>query len=284
MGLPLVVPGSGDADAPTARQVRGAAGADRERRRRDQRHLHHPGRPTRACRGLPATPRPLPADRLRRRRPARWGARMIGVLIGAVLGLGLFLVWWSWWPSDETRVRAPREHRIIRRLSGDLAQAVPRDRAYGPRRGVRHRLPAHPRHRHRAHRGPCHRVVLRGDSRRCARARRAHEGACATVPSAGSVKGRGRQHHLRGARRPGAARGALPARGARPEELRPASATSRATTARPAVSTTASTGSRTGSPTQWGTASWSRCESPASLKSMFENAIKGVTGPDQVHG
>lgn len=48
---------------------------------------------------------------------------MTGVLLGAVLGAGLFLIWWSWWPVEEPRVRAPREHRIIRRLSDDLAQA-----------------------------------------------------------------------------------------------------------------------------------------------------------------
>lgn len=48
---------------------------------------------------------------------------MTGVLVGALLGFGLFLVWWSMWP-DEGEGRSPhRESRLVRRLRDDLAQA-----------------------------------------------------------------------------------------------------------------------------------------------------------------
>ncbi|RWU85743.1 type II secretion system F family protein [Janibacter hoylei] len=48
---------------------------------------------------------------------------MTGVLVGALLGTGLFLVWWSMWP-DEGEGRSPRrESRLVRRLRDDLAQA-----------------------------------------------------------------------------------------------------------------------------------------------------------------
>lgn len=48
---------------------------------------------------------------------------MTGVLVGALLGAGLFLIWWSTWPREETRARVPQEHRVLRRLRDELAQA-----------------------------------------------------------------------------------------------------------------------------------------------------------------
>lgn len=48
---------------------------------------------------------------------------MTGILVGALLGAGLFFIWWSTWPREETPAREPREHRILRRLRDDLAQA-----------------------------------------------------------------------------------------------------------------------------------------------------------------
>lgn len=48
---------------------------------------------------------------------------MTGVLVGAVLGAGLFLVWWSMWPREEAPERDPREHPVLRRLRDELAQA-----------------------------------------------------------------------------------------------------------------------------------------------------------------
>ncbi len=48
---------------------------------------------------------------------------MTGVLVGALLGTGLFLLWWSTWPQEETRAREPREHRVLQRLRDELAQA-----------------------------------------------------------------------------------------------------------------------------------------------------------------
>lgn len=48
---------------------------------------------------------------------------MTGVAVGALLGTGLFLVWWSMWPRDEQTVRTPTENRVLRRLRDELAQA-----------------------------------------------------------------------------------------------------------------------------------------------------------------
>ncbi|CAM4146245.1 type II secretion system F family protein [Janibacter anophelis] len=48
---------------------------------------------------------------------------MTGVLVGALLGVGLFLIWWSLWPRDEAPTRADRDNRIVRRLKDDIAQA-----------------------------------------------------------------------------------------------------------------------------------------------------------------
>lgn len=55
---------------------------------------------------------------------------MTGVLLGALLGAGLFLIWWSAWPREE-RERVHRESRVMRRLGDDLAQAG--YRGIGPR-------------------------------------------------------------------------------------------------------------------------------------------------------
>lgn len=48
---------------------------------------------------------------------------MTGVLVGALLGVGLFLIWWSLWPRDEAPTRASRDNRIVQRLKDDIAQA-----------------------------------------------------------------------------------------------------------------------------------------------------------------
>ena len=55
---------------------------------------------------------------------------MTGVLLGALLGAGLFLIWWSAWPREE-RERVQRESRVMRGLADDLAQAG--YRGIGPR-------------------------------------------------------------------------------------------------------------------------------------------------------
>lgn len=48
---------------------------------------------------------------------------MTGVLVGALLGAGLFFIWWSAWPREHTHVRESREHRVLRQLRDELAQA-----------------------------------------------------------------------------------------------------------------------------------------------------------------
>ena len=55
---------------------------------------------------------------------------MTGVLVGAILGAGVFLIWWSCWPREE-RERVQRESRVMRGLADDLAQAG--YRGIGPR-------------------------------------------------------------------------------------------------------------------------------------------------------
>lgn len=45
---------------------------------------------------------------------------MTGVVVGLMLGTGLFCIWWSTWPRAE---RAPREARVMPRLRDELAQA-----------------------------------------------------------------------------------------------------------------------------------------------------------------
>ena len=55
---------------------------------------------------------------------------MTGVLVGAILGAGVFLIWWSCWPREE-RQRVQRESRVTRGLADDLAQAG--YRGIGPR-------------------------------------------------------------------------------------------------------------------------------------------------------
>ena len=47
---------------------------------------------------------------------------MVGVGVGLVLGIGLFCVWWSFWPRQESSA-APRKAGIVTRLSDELAQA-----------------------------------------------------------------------------------------------------------------------------------------------------------------
>jgi tight adherence protein B len=47
-----------------------------------------------------------------------------GVGVGLVLGLGLFCIWWSFWPRDEPSASsAPRKAGLLGRLSDELAQA-----------------------------------------------------------------------------------------------------------------------------------------------------------------
>ena len=44
------------------------------------------------------------------------------LLIGLMLGIGLFCVWWSFWPTEEVEAR-PRRTGLRMRLADDLAQA-----------------------------------------------------------------------------------------------------------------------------------------------------------------
>lgn len=48
---------------------------------------------------------------------------MTGVVVGAVLGTGLFLIWWSMWPREEETKRTRGENPVLRRLRDELAQA-----------------------------------------------------------------------------------------------------------------------------------------------------------------
>lgn len=43
--------------------------------------------------------------------------------MGAVLGTGLFLIWWSTWPREEETTRTRGENPLLRRLRDELAQA-----------------------------------------------------------------------------------------------------------------------------------------------------------------
>lgn len=47
---------------------------------------------------------------------------MIGVGLGLVLGIGLFCIWWSFWPRSES-AGPPRRAGLVSRLSDELAQA-----------------------------------------------------------------------------------------------------------------------------------------------------------------
>ncbi|HYO18771.1 MAG TPA: type II secretion system F family protein [Dermatophilaceae bacterium] len=47
---------------------------------------------------------------------------MIGVGLGLVLGIGLFCIWWSFWPRPES-AGPPRRAGLVSRLSDELAQA-----------------------------------------------------------------------------------------------------------------------------------------------------------------
>jgi tight adherence protein B len=47
-----------------------------------------------------------------------------GIGLGLVLGIGLFCVWWSFWPQDEPSASSvPRRWGLVDRLSDELAQA-----------------------------------------------------------------------------------------------------------------------------------------------------------------
>lgn len=48
---------------------------------------------------------------------------MIGVLVGTLLGVGLFLIWWSTWPREERARRVRGENPLLQRLRDELAQA-----------------------------------------------------------------------------------------------------------------------------------------------------------------
>jgi tight adherence protein B len=47
---------------------------------------------------------------------------MTGVALGLVLGIGLFCIWWSFWPRQQSPI-APRKAGLISKLSDELAQA-----------------------------------------------------------------------------------------------------------------------------------------------------------------
>jgi tight adherence protein B len=47
---------------------------------------------------------------------------VVGVGLGLVLGIGLFCIWWSFWPRQQ-RSGAPRRFGLVSRLSDELAQA-----------------------------------------------------------------------------------------------------------------------------------------------------------------
>ncbi|WP_068258993.1 type II secretion system F family protein [Janibacter limosus] len=48
---------------------------------------------------------------------------MTGVVIGALFGGGLFLLWWSMWPQEEREAPARHDNKVLRRLRDELAQA-----------------------------------------------------------------------------------------------------------------------------------------------------------------
>ncbi|HEY7717519.1 MAG TPA: type II secretion system F family protein [Pedococcus sp.] len=48
---------------------------------------------------------------------------MRGVILGLLLGLGLFLVWWSAWTPGEAATPRRRRHGVVDRLRDDLVQA-----------------------------------------------------------------------------------------------------------------------------------------------------------------
>ena len=49
---------------------------------------------------------------------------MTGVLVGALLGTGLFLVWWSMWPDEGEGRSTHRESRLVRRLRDDDRRSI----------------------------------------------------------------------------------------------------------------------------------------------------------------
>ncbi|MFC7489416.1 MULTISPECIES: type II secretion system F family protein [unclassified Knoellia] len=48
---------------------------------------------------------------------------MTGIVVGLLLGTGLFCIWWSFWPRDENPSRQPEPPTLIRVLRDDLVQA-----------------------------------------------------------------------------------------------------------------------------------------------------------------
>ena len=48
---------------------------------------------------------------------------MTGLLIGLLLGLGLFCLWWSWWPVEPRRTAPSGRVGPLTRLGDELAQA-----------------------------------------------------------------------------------------------------------------------------------------------------------------
>jgi tight adherence protein B len=47
---------------------------------------------------------------------------MTGIVVGLLLGMGLFCIWWSMWPAQQTTARAAR-FRPLERLRDEIAQA-----------------------------------------------------------------------------------------------------------------------------------------------------------------
>ena len=47
---------------------------------------------------------------------------MRAVAVGLLLGIGLFCIWWSFWPRDERRSE-PQRPGLLARLQDDITQA-----------------------------------------------------------------------------------------------------------------------------------------------------------------
>ena len=181
-----------------------------------------------------------------------------------MLGVGVFLVWWSFWPRPSGRGRAdPRPGvtrgcgtRSPRRATPRQPAARPRGLRLGGRPGLRAGL----RPRRVVPVALCFGVMAAlgpVGGRADARARRRRAQLRDLWPDAVDNIASGRPS------RAGPPGGAQPARrsGVRRSCARRSPRSPR-TTARPGGSTTASTDSRTGSPTPSATGWWSRCASP----------------------
>ena len=72
---------------------------------------------------LPSAPGAVRASGLRPHRAPRAGRRMTGMLLGLLLGLGLFLVWWSCWVPAPTTGSSLRRSGPLDRLSDEIVQA-----------------------------------------------------------------------------------------------------------------------------------------------------------------